>query len=112
MATKVVHGAHPRFGVPLGRGWYRITITGHYTLINGLTVAGVTRARWNSTRKSKQRGELLGLRTAFLHFYMREWLRTGGTGALPAKTSQKAPPRVSVSVTASSCTGRDGSEVG
>src|SRR3990167_10038974 len=79
MATKVVHGAHPRFGVPLGRGWYRITITGHYTRINGLTVAGVTRARWNSTRKSKQQNELLGLRTAFLHFYMREWMRTGGT---------------------------------
>jgi len=79
MATKVMHGAHPRFGVPLGRGWYRITITGHYTRINGLTAAGVTRVRWASTRKSKQRGELLGLRTAFLHFYMREWVRTGGT---------------------------------
>src|SRR3990167_11498121 len=79
MATKVVHGAHPRFGVPLGRGRYCITITGHYTRINGLTAAGVTRVRWNSTRKSKQRGELLGLRTAFLNFYMREWLRTGGT---------------------------------
>src|SRR3990167_1752777 len=93
MATKVVHGAHPRFGVPLGRGWYCITITGHYTRINGLTAAGVTLVRWNSNRKSKQQGELLGLRTAFLHFFMREWLRTGGVWPAGVKEVTSYPWR-------------------
>ena len=93
MATKVVHGAHPRFGIPLGRGWYRVTITGHYTQVDGLTAAGVTLVRWNSKRKSKQQCELLGLRTAFLHFYMREWLRTGGAWKAGVKEVTGYPGR-------------------
>lgn len=78
MATKLVHGPHPDFGIPLQPdSAYSITITGHYTTQDGLAAAGVTEIAWHSDRNSKRHAELLALRTAFLHWFVDRCVEFG-----------------------------------
>ena len=93
MASEVKHGKHPTFKVALGRGWYGLRIRGHYTKTPGLTAVGVTEVRWNSNRRGKQQAELLGMRTAFVCWFMREWMRTGGKWAPGVKHITEYPWR-------------------
>ena len=80
MATEVKHGPKPRFKARLQKdGSYTITIVGHYTKTDGLTAAGVTTYLFHSDRLDKQRAELLGLRSAFVGFFLEEWVARGGS---------------------------------
>jgi hypothetical protein len=81
MSTEVAHGPHPKFTARLQRGRYRIIVEGRYTHTPGLTAAGVKTVTWNSTRPAKRQAELLGLRTAFLCWFMETWVELGGTWA-------------------------------
>lgn len=91
MSTEVKHGPHPRFKAPLAKGRYGLTIRGRYTKIDGLTAAGVTEVRWNSTRAVKRRAELLGMRTAFVCWFMAEWRHCGGSWAAGKRALTKYP---------------------
>ena len=94
MATVVRHGPHPRFrGVKLGRGWYTVTVVGHYTTTPGVTAAGVTTFRWNSKRAIKRQAELLGMRTAFLCWFAVMYERLGGSWAEAVRAVTKYPFR-------------------
>jgi hypothetical protein len=55
-----------------------MTIVGHYTKTDQLTAAGVTEYAFHSDRQEKQRPELLGMRTAFVMWFLEEWVRRGG----------------------------------
>jgi hypothetical protein len=80
MSTEVVHGPNPQFRVPLAPGGpYRMTIEGYYATIDGLTAAGVTACEWVSERPAKRQAELLGLRTAFIDWFLLQWVACGGT---------------------------------
>ncbi len=79
MATEVKHGPRPKFKATLQRGVYGVTIEGHYTTTPGLTAAGASGWTYESKRPAKRRAELLGMRTAFVHFFIEEYLRHGGT---------------------------------
>jgi hypothetical protein len=80
MSTDVVHGPAPQFRVPLASGApYRVTIEGHYSKENNWTAAGVTSFEWHSQRPEKRRPELLGLRSAFIDWFLLKWVEHGGT---------------------------------
>ena len=80
MSTEVVHGPHPPFRTPLAPGGpYRLTIEGYYTTQDGLTAAGVTACQWVSDRPVKRQAELLGMRTAFIDWFLLQWVACGGT---------------------------------
>lgn len=81
MSSEVRHGPHPRFKAPLARGRYGLTLRGRYTKINGLTAVGVTQVNWNSARPIKRQAELLGMRTAFVCWFMATWKALGGSWA-------------------------------
>lgn len=81
MSTEVVHGPRPRFRARLQRGRYRIVVEGRYTHTPGLTAAGVKAVRWNSVKPGKRQAELLGLRTAFLCWFLETWVELGGSWA-------------------------------
>jgi hypothetical protein len=78
MATEVRHGESPKFSVPIS-GRYAATVVGHYTNVDGLAAAGVRRVEWQSARPEKRCAEMLALRTAFLEWFVDEWVRQGGT---------------------------------
>ena len=80
MATEVKHGKNPKFKVKLqpGANGYHVTVTGHYTVKDGLAAAGVTEVVWQSDRDIKRRSELLSLRSAFLGWFMYMWIEQGG----------------------------------
>ena len=82
MSTQVRHGARPRFTIPVAKGRYGVTLLGRYTKVDGWTAGGVTAFRYNSSRRAKRQAELLGMRTIFVHWWMREWLRTRGDWAV------------------------------
>lgn len=79
MSTEVVHGPRPKFKAKLQPGRYRIVVEGRYTATPGLTAAGVKAVTWNSDRPAKRRNEMLGLRTAFLCWFIETWVAQGGT---------------------------------
>lgn len=78
MATEVKHGPRPRFKAKLQAGLYGATIEGHYTATDGLTAAGVKEWAYNSDRPGKRQAELLGMRSAFVGWFLEEWIRHGG----------------------------------
>jgi len=57
---------------------YSLTLVGHYTTIEGWTAGGVTAFKYESDRDIKRRAELLGMRTIFLDWWVKEWIRLGG----------------------------------
>jgi hypothetical protein len=81
MATEVKHGRAPRFKHRLqpGANAYRVTVTGHYTLTDGVAAAGVTDVQFKSRQEIKRRAELLSLRSAFVGWFLESWLQHGGT---------------------------------
>ena len=80
MATEVKHGPKPKFRAKLQPGAkYQITITGYYTRTDGLTAAGVSDVRWQSERPAKRQAETLGLRSAFVGWFLETYLENGGT---------------------------------
>jgi len=76
--TEVQHGESPKFSVPTF-GRYAVTIVGHYTNVDDLAAAGVRTVKWESDKPAKRRAEMLALRTAFLEWFVDEWVREGGT---------------------------------
>lgn len=94
MASKVFHGPTPKWPrVTLQPGNYEITIQGWYTTTPGLTAVGVKKVRWNSKQKSKRQAELLGLRTAFVCWFVATYLQLGGSWAGAVRSLQKYPYR-------------------
>ncbi len=81
MASEVVHGPQPKFKAPLAPGRYGLCIGGRYTTIPGLTAVGVQQVNWNSKRAVKRQAEALGMRTAFVCWFMATWVSLGGTWA-------------------------------
>jgi hypothetical protein len=80
MSTEVVHGPNPQFRSPLSAsGPYRMTIEGYYTQVEGRTAAGVTDFEWVSERPAKRQAELLGMRTAFIDWFLLKWVEHGGS---------------------------------
>ena len=79
MATEVKHGPRPKFRAPLAKGRYGLSIQGHYTKKDGLTAAGVHTVAFESNRPEKQRAEMLGMRTAFVCWFVDTWIQKGGT---------------------------------
>jgi len=77
MATEVRHGEAPQFSVPIS-GRYAVNVVGHYTNVDGLAAAGVRTVAWQSDKPAKRRAEMLALRTAFLEWFVEEWVRQGG----------------------------------
>lgn len=79
MSTEVVHGREPQFRASLAvSGPYRMTIEGYYTQVDNLTAAGVTDCEWVSDRPAKRQAELLGMRTAFIDWFLMKWVEHGG----------------------------------
>lgn len=78
MATEVVHGSDPEFRNQVTGEPYGLTIVGRYTTTPDLTAGGVTGHAYSSGQDAKRRAELLGMRTIFLHWWLREWLARGG----------------------------------
>jgi len=81
MATEVKHGEHPRFRVKIvPKSTYGLTLIGYYTKKDGWTAGGVRKGYFHSQQRKglKRRAELLGMRTIFVHWYMTQWLKTGG----------------------------------
>jgi hypothetical protein len=77
VATEVRHGESPQFSRPIS-GRYAVTVVGHYTDREGLAAAGVRTVQWESDKPVKRRAEMLALRTAFLEWFVEEWVRQGG----------------------------------
>lgn len=80
MCTEVKHGPNPQWKANiLPDSRYSCTIEGYYTDTNSLTAAGVNSFKFNSNRSTKQIPELLGLRTAFIDFFINKYKELGGT---------------------------------
>ena len=77
MCTEVKHGPNPQFDATT-YGEFSCRIVGRYTTQNHLVAAGVTEQAFHSTRPVKQMSELLGLRTAFLHWFFLAYEALGG----------------------------------
>ena len=93
MATEVRHGPKPKFKHKLQRGRYGCDIRGAYTHTDEVTVAGVTHEKFNSKRALKRRAELLGMRTAFVCWFMERWLQYEGKWAGGVKAFTEYPFR-------------------
>lgn len=76
--TEVKHGPAPKFDAKT-RGRFECSIAGYYTDTHDLIAAGVESWRWNSTRPTKQQAELLGLRTAFIDWFIGQYQIMGGS---------------------------------
>jgi hypothetical protein len=93
MATEVKHGLKPKWKAKLQRGRYGAEIRGHYTHTDGPTAAGVAREQFNSKRPAKRRAELLGMRTAFVCWFMERWMQEEGKWATGVKAFTLYPYR-------------------
>lgn len=93
MASKVYHGPRPRWGVKLQPGRYECVIHGRYTHTPGLTANGVRSVTWNSKRKVKRQAELLGMRTAFVCWFVSTYTQLGGTHKAAVEAITKYPWR-------------------
>jgi hypothetical protein len=89
MSSEVSHGPKPKWTVALAKGRYGLELHGRYTKVDGWTAVGVKRVRWCSNRPVKRRSELLGMRTAFVTWFLAQWLAEGGkwTDGIRALTS-------------------------
>jgi len=77
LETEVRHGESPKWSGPtVGR--YAVTVVGYYTDHPDLARAGVRKVEWQSDAQTKRRAEMLALRTAFLEWFVDEWVRQGG----------------------------------
>ncbi len=77
METEVRHGESPKWSGPTF-GRYAVTVVGYYTDRPNLARAGVRKVEWQADAKAKRRAEMLALRTAFLEWFVEEWVREGG----------------------------------
>ena len=77
--TFVRHGESPKFPVEKISGSYCITIVGHYTNRANYAAAGVRTIKWESNQPKKRQAEMLTIRTAFLDWFVKEWVKQGGT---------------------------------
>ena len=57
----------------------RLTIEGYYTPQDGLIAVGVTACQSVSDWPVKRQAELLGMRTAFIDWFLLQWVACGGT---------------------------------
>lgn len=80
MCTEIKHGPNPTWAATVS-GEYSCRVVGHYTDRDHLTAAGVAEHAYQSNRPAKQLAELLGMRTAFLAWFLDEFQRLGGTRA-------------------------------
>lgn len=78
MCTEVKHGPSPQFEAAT-QGEFCCRVVGYYTTQNHLIAAGVASHHFQSNRPEKQRAELLGLRTAFLDWFITTYETLGGT---------------------------------
>jgi len=77
LETEVRHGESPRWsGRVFGR--YTVTVVGYYTDNPNLARAGVRKVEWQADAQRKRRAEMLALRSAFLDWFVEEWVREGG----------------------------------
>ena len=106
MASVVAHGPHPKWPKRARtetrrtpRPWkltpatYRCLIQGHYTDTDTLTAVGVRMVRWQSKRAIKRRAELLGLRTAFVCWFLASYTDLGGSWAAAVRELRDFPQR-------------------
>jgi len=75
--TQVRHGEAPKYSVQTYDS-YCVAVVGHNTNTDQLAAAGVVRIKWESQSPVKRRNEMLALRTAFLDWFVDEWVRQGG----------------------------------
>jgi hypothetical protein len=80
LETEVQHGESPKWSGPTS-GRYAVTVVGYYTDRPDLARAGVRKVEWQAADKAKRRAEMLALRTAFLDWFVEEWVREGGERA-------------------------------
>jgi len=80
VCTEVKHGPNPQWEAKT-YGEYSCRLVGHYTDTHDLTACGVREWKWNSDRPAKQMPELLGMRTAFLEWFMETYQKLGGSRA-------------------------------
>lgn len=79
MTTEVQHGPDPTFEHHIKtESSYGLTVVGYYTTTDGWTAGGVTTHQYASDRSGKRLNELLGMRTIFLHWWLKQWLACGG----------------------------------
>jgi len=79
--TEVIHGKAPQWKAKVSPGTFSCTVEGHYTETHDLVAAGVRRHAWVSNRDAKRMPELLGLRTAFLDWFLTTYQALGGARA-------------------------------
>lgn len=91
MATEVKHGPKPRFKAKLQRGSYALSLRGYYTHTDHLTAAGVTHFQFHSQREVKRKAEALGMRTAFVCWFMEQYVTNGGSWAEATRAFVKYP---------------------
>lgn len=77
MSTEVVHGPNPTFDHQITDSEYSLKLVGHYTTTEGWTAGGVRAFEYASDREVKRRAELLGMRSIFLDWWIKEWVRLG-----------------------------------
>jgi hypothetical protein len=77
--TEVIHGSGPQWKSKITSHTYSCFVEGHYTETHDLTAAGVKTASFVSRNPSEKMAELLGLRTAFLDFFLSNYQQFGGT---------------------------------
>jgi hypothetical protein len=77
--TEVKHGPSPQWNAKTTPGSYRCTVVGYYTDTHDLTAAGVESWSFASNRPAKRMPELLGMRTAFLDWFLKQYQELGGS---------------------------------
>ena len=94
MATEVRHGRRPRWpkrAAHTSDQNFSAHIYGHYTPTPGLAACGVATVAWVSNRKIKRQAELLAMRTAFICWFVRQYIEHGGSFKQAQSAIQKYP---------------------
>ena len=86
MATKVRHGRRRLTQ-------FSLCLEGNYTKKDGLAAAGVTAVHFKSRRAAKRQAELLAMRSAFVCYFVEEYVRLGGSFAAAVRALQRYPLR-------------------
>ena len=76
--TLVQHGESPKSPVEKISGSYCIYLVGHYTNRDNFAAAGVRTVKWESDQSLNRQAEMLAMRSAFLDWFVDEWVRQGG----------------------------------
>lgn len=74
--TEVKHGS--KWEGPIT---FSCHVVGRYSSTHDLVIAGVKDWQWSSNRNVKRTAELLGMRTAFLSWFLQTYQELGGTRA-------------------------------